>query len=112
MGPYERIKGDEYEYDDDEKIGRILLVDQKQKIIRSRSDDDHHKDVELGLNAKTNPSATPSVASSSLTSKLHHQQKQQQRLISLDVFRGLTVAVILLLLPFIFIYFLKNYLFF
>ncbi|XP_048319199.2 uncharacterized protein LOC107424607 isoform X2 [Ziziphus jujuba] len=108
MGPYERIKGHEYEDDDDEKIGaagRILLVDQKKKIIRGRSDDDVHKDkdkdIEMGLYAKAkanNPNASASAAScsSSFTSKSHHHhQKQLHRLISLDVFRGLTVALMI-----------------
>ncbi|KAF3430878.1 hypothetical protein FNV43_RR25608 [Rhamnella rubrinervis] len=106
MGTYERIRGN-----DDKESESGMLVDphrhpMKMKMIQS-NDDGGDKDVELGLHISHYTSAVPTSTAtaavklgedSSFPSNHHrrHQQKYvQQRLVSLDVFRGLTVALMI-----------------
>lgn len=79
----------------------------KNYVSLSNNVDD--EDVELALRfAKVNDAAYKAMEEKKsliLSANPHqHQQQQQQRLVSLDVFRGLTVAVIFRYHNFFFIY--------
>lgn len=87
MGTYERIKGS-----DDEESRSGILVDPNFDALGA------DKDVELGLHMSHSVSSATAklgeVSSYPSNHRRRHQQKHaRERLVSLDVFRGLTVAV-------------------
>ena len=96
MAMYEPIRG----HDEAEE-------EKKKRGVECFSGDVHVDDVEMAVHSRSSASGTSKIEDEGSKQRRLHQHQptpkpQSQRLVSLDVFRGLTVAVIYSFLFFVF----------
>lgn len=98
MAMYEPIRGRDEEEEEKKKRG-----------VECFSGDVHVDDVEMAVHSRSSASGTSKIEDEGSKQRRLHQHQHQpppkpqsQRLVSLDVFRGLTVAVIYSFLFFVF----------